>query len=949
MPELTPEQITWANALAKAAGVPGLIHDDSDDGMHVDEYGVAYASFDPRAAPGKLTEERVLTAMEWGEVGTELAGERKTFMDDYAAKIVEVKDPGKSPQEKMAACLPVLDAPENNPERAKIDTLLSAFEALKTEMAKPFPDDMDPAEKLKKQQEFAKEKGDLLNQMSRDLAEWVNRRTEQGQPPPREAVAMSDIVQKEHQTLIKEYLDKGWSPPPLADLSDMTDDEQAHVKEVWDELVAGTGPIKFPVGRPANARDQPIYDYVITKRSEGPPTAEESQQFRVEMLSAMARLMGTPSGRKLIDEINAVGKDKDKRLQFVPRDTPACTASDDGMAQPDADVDNPEAGKRGVGSDTVVGYKLGGKDSFRAYNMDDGNFLFAPTPITLGHEMVHALHNMEGTNREKIPLGGLDGNWNNSEEYWTIHKGELSEQTFRQDYGLSAMRFGHISQEPKPDAANKSIKAVEDAKALADLRAGTDDTAGIDIEKVLEEERGFAKGQVDMMPDPIKLEIIKDKTVKGPLPAGWDPARLTAAKIKQIVTDGLPFRMKMLGWTAYNLPYSGGPVGEMDFPESLKEIVRGRVHHPRSKQGRQYKALGSKAAIDGFAAFKTATGTDLGSWNTTDWRANLRGLTSADARLNAMIKGVPFVKDEVDPTRKVATSDPLATKLTRIAQIFAHVLSGKEPDKAGPLFADDALTHFSYAGEATTDKRIEFLKGKSDALKDSDAELARGGLQIAAMSLVERDKAAQSLTAFKALAPFKTFDTHIKSALELIDSESTLQDAANQYAQVQVQLLTLDGWLAKSATTPVATAIRKLFIDDAVNALSRKPAFSDLVQKAMDKNAAAAAQMYEGTPSIEDVLNNSRASDALSDWLATQPGGKLLFDFYFMVYMRKTVEIADTAQGDALKKIGFKQDTIVKLSRDATHEDALSKALAEAHTLMEKKLPDFLKTVRPGG
>jgi hypothetical protein len=148
------------------------------------------------------------------------------------------------------------------------------------------------------------------------------------------------------------------------------------------------------------------------------------------------------------------------------------------------------------------------------------------------------------------------------------------------------------------------------------LRAGSGSKPAIDVEKALVAERGFTRKQVDMMTDPIKLSVIQDQTVKGPLPEGWDPTRLNPAKIKAIVADNLPFRMKMLGWTAYNLDYSGGAVDQLDFPESIKEVTQARVHHPRSAPGRQYKALGAKGAIASFGTFKTATGTILGRGTT---------------------------------------------------------------------------------------------------------------------------------------------------------------------------------------------------------------------------------------------------------------------------------------------------------------------------------------------
>ena len=965
--KLTDEQITWANALARAAGVAEMLV--KEDEPTVDQYGIAYQDFDPRVAPGELKNGKMVSPKEWTEVGDELAGERKSFMDDYANKLADVKKGGQTPQQRMAKCLPVLDAPENNPERGKLEKLLGELDTLSKEMAKPLPGGLSREEQKAKKQEFARQKGALLNKMHRDLAEWVNRRTETGQPPPREAVALSDIVQAEHQKLIKDHIDNGWSPPPVGDMDQLTEEEQAEVKAQWDRLLDGSGALQFPISKPTGGskQERDLWDSVTSDRTEGPPTEQELKQFRIEMLAAMARLMGTPSGRDMFAQMEKAFKDNGKRVQFMVGNSPACWAYDGGSAKSDANPENPEKDKRGAGTDPTITYKLGGKDSYRSYNMDNGNFLFAPTPITLAHEMAHALHNMEGTKRDALPMTGIDPLWNNFEEYWTITKGDLSEQTFRQDYGLSAMRFGHISQDPKSDAANKSIKAVENSKALADLRAGTG-SGPVDIETVLQTDRGFTKAQVDMMNDTIKLEIMKDPTVKGPLPAGWDPVRLTGAKIKSIVADNLPFRMYLLGWTAYNLDYTGGATGALGFPESLKDITLARVHHPRSASGRQFKSLGGKTAIDAFPGFKTATGTNLGAWNTADWRANLRTLIQADARVNEMIAKIPFVAtaDDKGPLDKIVSffsklisqpvdevpplpSVPLPEKLRRIAVIFAKAVPGTDTATVGPLFVDDALTHFGYTGAAKPDAQLAFLKQKSTALASSDTELRKGGLAVDDLSLVARDKAAKVLGDFKALPAFATFGTNIARATELADTPASLDEAAEAYAKARVEMLTLDGWLAKSTDQAVATAIRKLHIDNAADELARKGAFGDIVDKAMDKNDESAAELFKGTPTIDGILNNSRASDAFSDWLEKTPAGKLLWDAYFMLYMRRIDQIADTTQGNALRDIGFKQGTIVRLARDASDQTALAKALEEAHGLLAARLPEFLKEKNGGG
>lgn len=89
-------------------------------------------------------------------MATELALERKTVMDPYDAKLLQAKDLGKIPRARMAVCLPVLDAPENNPERGKVTALLGDLEALAKEMAKPMPINMTSEQAVALRKDFAR-------------------------------------------------------------------------------------------------------------------------------------------------------------------------------------------------------------------------------------------------------------------------------------------------------------------------------------------------------------------------------------------------------------------------------------------------------------------------------------------------------------------------------------------------------------------------------------------------------------------------------------------------------------------------------------------------------------------------------------------------------------------------------------------------------------------------
>lgn len=78
----------------------------------------------------------------------------------------------------------------------------------------------------------------------------------------------------------------------------------------------------------------------------------------------------------------------------------------------------------------------------------EGQKIVAPTFITLGHELIHARHNQQGRNLERVDTqryqdGGDRAGWKDREEYETIAHGPgVTENQLRQEHQLSA-RHGH--------------------------------------------------------------------------------------------------------------------------------------------------------------------------------------------------------------------------------------------------------------------------------------------------------------------------------------------------------------------------------------------------------------------------------------------------------------------------------------------------------------------------
>jgi hypothetical protein len=898
--------------------------------------------------PGKIKakldapDSGMILAKDWGMVASDKSMARTAFTMDFAGSILAAKGkPNK--MEKIQAVLPILDAPENNPERRDVGRLLGELEEIEKRYGELVKKAVEP-EKTELAKAAAEETIGKLNEMERTLAEWLNRRTEQGLPPTQEAMAMSDLVQREHTKVIGEFVTKGWSPPPVADAGSLTDDETATVKKAWDDMISGASCIKVEVKDPTGVEtDKLLYDHL--KGLRGTPTPEQVQKFRTELLSNMSRLLGSPAGRDLLGALEKAGK----KINFFPGTTPqAWAATANTRVGSTADVDNPQASKKS-GDHTTIEYPIGRKDSDEILRTEDGNFLFSPTHVIIGHEMVHALHNSEGIHRAGITgMSTAEKNmWTDFEEVWTIKKGDLSEQTLRNDYGLSADRFGHAFPETRDELADKAIAQAEKAKKLYDLMHSSDvSIAKVDVRKVLVEDRKFGQAFYDRLTDAMKIDIYEDPACTGPLPDGWDPLRLTPEKIKGIVADKLPNRLPALGWTSYNMAYSGSNVAVFGFSQSIKEIVTHRVHHPRSTEGRRFKALGEQAVFGGLGAFRTSTGVDLGRWNDRDWRENLETLNRAAARVDMMIAKLPFLTAGSVPAAP-ELKDTLAVKLQRISARFASALVGQEPDKAGPYFADDALAYFKI-NLPTAAEQLTELKKKEGEIAPTYARLkSEGGLAVESMSLVARAKAGEALAAFEkepALAQAKEL---AKKLAGLVGKEDKASEAADVYADLLGLTEQLIGQLSRISPPEVAEAIRRTVLAPLDAQILQRMDIGDLLEAATEAAEKKGHDISAGDPTIKDILSNTHLIDALGEYVeAKLESGKVFWGFRYALHQRETRKLTDLAQGNDLVKAGLRQDTVVRLRRDSGDTEARALATDEVQKVLEGARTGFLTWYR---
>ncbi len=487
--------------------------------------------------------------------------------------------------EKRAEYAALLDAPENNQERGAVATALAELETTETLYnaeweriaqayeAIPATDREGRARaeamRVTGRKDFLKEKCIKLHELERTLFAWNDRRTRENLPPSAEAIAMADILQAQHREVIEEVADNSW-PLRVADGATLSPDEYAKLQDTWKSLVEQKG--KVVVGK--------------TKEECGVSSEEEARQFYVETLANFARLMGSEGGRHLVYKLSE-GNHQVSLKAGQQAECGVVGQNEFGKNLPQYEAKNLEkAGDRkGTGTPSEVHMVLGSKDSDKALRTRDGAALFGPRFVAMGHELIHALHNSRGVNRSGLGKGEeatadhkeLVEEWDDMEEYWTIIKGHLSEQVLRDQYGLSAERFGHKSFDPKQPVADAYGEAVRVASEMAKRGPQVDEIVGA---------RGFDPATLNAKS---KLSIADaDPELTGPLPAGWNANELTVKQMRGIIGKPIEYKLKQLGWSPFDLLE---PLGEGD---TIEAVTRDNRYHPRSPEGRR---LSSKRTV----------------------------------------------------------------------------------------------------------------------------------------------------------------------------------------------------------------------------------------------------------------------------------------------------------------------------------------------------------------
>jgi hypothetical protein len=323
----------------------------------------------------------------------------------------------------------------HNPEILQIDALLDHYHTLTNVN--------DPAHDHRMQ---------TLTDIETTAYRWYNRRFNVANPPRSARLNafydLLDEVAAEHEAQVNQITAGGMALPipNVAGVPALLPGTAQHAQAQtdWQHLANETGNVIFSTQNPTGTETYP--------------------GFKNRMLPHFARLMRTPTGRQLIHELvtNAPGNlsAADLALNYnkmTVRPTGAAERAQGRVAAAGVkkfeayrsdDADRPGGG-RGIGSylsAPPVGAETSATREGGIVDTRNTNLL-SPMFIVLAHEMIHAVHNQRGVNRNRTPVA----NWGNLEEKVTITGRDqhgmpvdaLNEQAIRDEYGLNQQRFGH--------------------------------------------------------------------------------------------------------------------------------------------------------------------------------------------------------------------------------------------------------------------------------------------------------------------------------------------------------------------------------------------------------------------------------------------------------------------------------------------------------------------------
>jgi hypothetical protein len=236
----------------------------------------------------------------------------------------------------------------------------------------------------------------LLAEIERTAYTWFDaRKTNQGGGDTTAMEELLNEVQTAHRREIALLVSQEWEMQAFGG-GDLTPDQQQALRRTWRTLVRGDGALR-----------------ILSKT--GVPVTEGG--FVRQVHAAYARLLATPSGRVLLARILKNPRQHTVNIKDIPRNS---ILGPYGKPEPAVALSSDQEGGRspGTGSPSVVGMVSGFTDTELRTEDQDHNAIITPAWLALGHELIHALHALEGRDThhdENVPKG-----WTNREEAETI-------------------------------------------------------------------------------------------------------------------------------------------------------------------------------------------------------------------------------------------------------------------------------------------------------------------------------------------------------------------------------------------------------------------------------------------------------------------------------------------------------------------------------------------------
>jgi hypothetical protein len=207
---------------------------------------------------------------------------------------------------------------------------------------------------------------------------------------------------------------------------------------------------------------------ITNKENASNPNSPQHEGFDTEIYAAFGRLISMPKGRELVSKlVKEIGGDAQRTIDISPlpqkkaeQGVIAETASyDEAVATGQSKDENAK------GPGTMMKMPSGYRDTdVRSYTKPTkGDDLgpkyeaLAPFYIILGHELIHALHNLQKENKKKTiyEKDSKDSVYENLEEKNTIlgtgNDEDISESDLRSEHDLFATRYAHTHTNKSED------------------------------------------------------------------------------------------------------------------------------------------------------------------------------------------------------------------------------------------------------------------------------------------------------------------------------------------------------------------------------------------------------------------------------------------------------------------------------------------------------------------